>query len=189
MSLIGHNGGPSLQPGYGFRKVAWTKARRALLPKLPREIVRIHVARAKRLGLPYRTYATIRATSGRDIVAFLFSGNALEMGPARPRPAPPLRARLSELEGAADRLAAVYAPLSPSLVERTCPEIDAASRAPDMLTSWREMRDGLRGLMRERGLSPDGVVLISATALEREWCAAAGMAGNLSAEAFFARRA
>jgi hypothetical protein len=75
------------------------------------------------------------------------------------------------------------------LVERTCPEIDAASRAPDMLTPWREMRDDLRGLMRERGLPPDGVVLISATALEREWCAAAGMAGNLSAEAFFARRA
>jgi hypothetical protein len=91
MSGIGHNGGPSMEPGYGFRKVAWSKARRALLPSLPLEIVRVRVARAKRLGLPYRTYATIRATSGRDIVAFLFSGNAL--GLARSARVPPVDSR------------------------------------------------------------------------------------------------
>jgi hypothetical protein len=84
MSGIGHNGGPSMEAGYGFRKVAWKKARASLLPTLPLEIVRVRVARAKRLGLPYKTYATIRATSGHDIVAFLFSGNALGL----PRRAP-----------------------------------------------------------------------------------------------------
>lgn len=186
MSVIGHNGGPSLAPGHGFRRLAWQKARRALLPNLPREILRIHVARAKRLGLPYRTYATIRATSGRDIVAFLFSANALEVVPSRPVPPSAFRARLAQLDGAADRLAAVYAPLSPASVVRSCAEIDAACRAPDMVTPWWEMRDRLRGLMRERGLPPDGVVLVSATALEREWCSAAGLAGTLAAGTFFA---
>jgi hypothetical protein len=186
MSGLGHNGGPTLEAGHGFRKVAWTKARRALLPSLPLEIVRIHVARAKRLGLPYRTYATIRATSGHDIVGFLFSGNALELAPARPAPPERMALRLAELGGAAERLAAVYAPLTPRVVLRTTPELDAAERAPDILMPWGEMRARLRGFVRERGLPPDGVVLVSATALEREWCGAAGLAGNLSAAAFFA---
>ena len=46
MSHIGHNGGPTLEPGYGFRKVAWTKARKSLLKTLPIEILRVRVARA-----------------------------------------------------------------------------------------------------------------------------------------------
>jgi len=41
-----------MEPGFGFRKHAWTKARAALLPSLPLEIVRLRVERAKRLGLP-----------------------------------------------------------------------------------------------------------------------------------------
>ncbi|MGP1356142.1 hypothetical protein [Roseicyclus sp.] len=186
MGGMGHNGGPTMEAGYGFRKVAWGKARRALLPALPLEIVRIHVARAKRLGLPYRTYATIRATSGHDIVGFLFSGNALELAPARPAPPERLALRLADLGGAAGRLAAVHAPLSPGLVLRATPGLDAAERAPDILMPWGEMRTRLRGFVRAQGLPPDGVVLVSATALEREWCGAAGLAGNLSAEAFFA---
>jgi hypothetical protein len=186
MSGIGHNGGPSLEAGRGFRRVAWQKARRSLLPNMPLEVVRVHVARARRLGLPYSTYATIRATSGRDIVAFLFSGNALELSPSRPAPPPEVSVRLAGLEKAAERLAAIYEPLSPAMVARACPEIDAAARAPDIVTPWRETRDRLRGLMRARGLPPDGVVLVSATALEREWCAAAGLAWTLQAETLFA---
>ncbi len=90
MAEIGHNGGPSLEAGRGFRKLAWSKARKSLLPSLPLEVVRIHVKRAKRLGLPYKTYATIRSTAGRDIVAFLFSGNAVAL-----RPGGSIRSRVS----------------------------------------------------------------------------------------------
>ncbi len=186
MSGIGHNGGPTMEAGFGFRKVAWTKARQSLLPSLPLEIVRVRVARAKRLGLPYKTYATIRATSGRDIVAFLFSGNALGLSPSRAAPLPAEGARLEDLNGAAERLAAVYAPLRPEHVIRVAPGLDAAVTAPTILTPWGEAGAHLRGFVRDQGLPPDGVVLISSTALERDWCGAAGLAGNLSAEAFFA---
>ncbi|KPQ17395.1 MAG: hypothetical protein HLUCCO18_05035 [Rhodobacteraceae bacterium HLUCCO18] len=187
MSGIGHNGGPSMEPGHGFRKVAWTKARQSLLPSLPLEIVRVRVARAKRLGLPYRTYATIRASSGRDIVAFLFSGNALALTPARPSPPVKHCARLADLDGAAERLAAIYAPLRPADVIRATPGLDAAVTAPTILTPWGEAGARLRGFVRDRGLPPDGVVLITATALERDWCVSAGLAGMLDGEAFFAR--
>lgn len=186
MSGIGHNGGPSMEPGHGFRRLAWTRARRALLPSLPLEVVRVRVARAQRLGLPYGTYAKIRATTGRDIVAFLFSGNALEVTPARIAPPPATLARLETLEGAAGRLAAIYAPLPAAAVLRACPALDAGTKAPDILTPWADTRARLRGFVQDRGLPPDGVVLVSATALERDWCAAAGLAGNLPAEAFFA---
>jgi hypothetical protein len=175
-----------MEPGHGFRKVAWRHARRALLPSLPLEVVRVRVARAQRLGLPYRTYASIRAASGRDIVAFLFSGNALEVGPRRIVPPAPTVARLEALGGAAERLAAIYAPVPVRAVLRACPALDDGVGAPDLLTPWRETRARLRGFVQDRGLPPDGVVLVSATALEREWCAAAGLGGMLAAEAFLA---
>jgi hypothetical protein len=77
MSGIGHNGGPSMEAGYGFRKVAWKKARQSLLPSLPLEIVRVRVARAKRWACPTRPMPTIRATSGGTSWRSCFPGNAL----------------------------------------------------------------------------------------------------------------
>lgn len=186
MSGLGHNGGPTMEAGYGFRKVAWKKARQSLLPNLPLEIVRVRVARAKRLGLPYKTYATIRATSGRDIVAFLFSGNALGLSRTQRAPVPAAAARLSDIGGAAGRLAAIYAPQRPGELIRLSSDIDAAIDAPTLMTPWGAAGAHLRGFVRDQGLPPDGVVLISATALERDWCGAAGLAGNLTAETFFA---
>ncbi|MBF9034666.1 hypothetical protein HKCCE2091_10465 [Rhodobacterales bacterium HKCCE2091] len=185
MSGIGHNNGPSMEPGHGFRKVAWTKARAALLPTLPLEVVRTRVARAKRLGLPYRTYATIRATAGHDIVAFLFSGNALDLRPRRVDLPAPVAERLTDLP--AGRLAAIYAPAGPEDVLAANPgRLDAAARAPDITASWRVVRDSVSGLVTGARVPRDGVVLVAATALERDWCAAAGLAGIVPAEGFFA---
>lgn len=186
MSGIGHNGGPSIEPGRGFRKLAWGKARKSLLKTLPIEIVRVRVARAKRLGIDYKTYASIRAASGRDVVAFLFSGNALAMTPRRITLSGHVADRLKTLEGAADRLAAVYAPAHPQGVMSANPGLlDYASPAPRFTESWPELRARLRGLVRERGLPADGVVLISATGVEREWCAAGKLAGIIPADRFF----
>ena len=186
LSGIGHNGGPTLEPGFGFRKVAWTKARAALLPSLPLEVVRLRVARAQRLGLSYRRYASIRAATGCDIVAFLFSDNALDLRRARIEVPAGVAARLAGLQGAATRLAAVHPPHAPGAVLAANAGLDAAAMAPGLSASWRETRDRLRALVRAQGVPFDGVVVVPATMLEGGWCAAAGLAGAVPAEAFFA---
>lgn len=186
MSGIGHNNGPTMEPGFGFRKLAWGKARRALLPTLPLEVVRLRVARAKRLGLPYKTYATIRATAGRDIVGFLFSGNALELRLGQVALPAPVAGRLDALGGAAERLAAVYAPSHPEALIAAHPGLlEGAARAPGFTASWRETRDGLRAALAERKLPADAVVLVAATDIERGWTATAGLAGCIAREMFF----
>ena len=180
---VGHNKGPSLEAGAGFRKVAWTKARAALLPALPLEVVRLRVKRAERLGLPYKTYATVRAVTGRDIVGFLFSDNALDLRRAACVPAPE-RARLIELDGIATRLAAVHGTRDPwSLVEDGV--LDGAGRAPGLSTPWRAARDGLRAIAAEAQVPRDGLVVVAATALEKEWSAIAGLAGTIDRDVMF----
>jgi len=175
-----------MDPGQGFRELAWTKARRSLLPSLPLEVVRIRVKRAARLGLPYKTYATIRATSGRDIVAFLFSGNALDLRTGQALCPGPVLSRLHALRGEAGRLAAIHAPTSPTAVLGANPEaLDMAFLAPGFTDSCSATRAWLRGLLHAEGVPRDGVVLVSATAVERDWCGAAGLAGQIPAEAFF----
>lgn len=186
MSGIGHNGGPAMEPGYGFRRLAWSKARRALLPALPLEVVRVRVARARRLGLPYETYATIRATAGRDIVAFLFSGNALDLRVGAIRLSPAVAERLGDLGGAAERLASVYAPAIPAAVAAAQPGLfEAVSRAPGFTAAWRETREAVRRPLAARGLPADGVVLVAATDIERGWSEAAGLAGVVHRDVFF----
>jgi hypothetical protein len=175
-----------MEPGYGFRKLAWGKARRALLPTLPLEVVRIRVARAKRLGLPYQTYATIRATAGRDIVAFLFSGNALELRRGRVDLPGPVAGRLADLGGAVERLAAVHAPTDPGALMAAHPGLlEAALRAPGITAAWGETREGVRAVLAKRRLPADGVVLVAATDIERGWCATAGLAGCVTRDLFF----
>ncbi len=184
MAGIGHNRGPSLEPGQGFRKVAWTKAREALLPTLPLEVVRLRVKRAQRLGLPYKTYATIRAVSGRDIVGFLFSDNALDM---RGRGVIPVasRVRLEALQGEARRLLAVHLPLDPLAVMQGG-GLEAVGRAPGLDATWRQMRDGLLRLAQEGRVRPDSLIVVHATALEREWCGAGDFGGMIAREVMFA---
>ncbi|MEO6300943.1 MAG: hypothetical protein ABIV25_09285, partial [Paracoccaceae bacterium] len=81
MSVIGHNRGPSAAEGFSWRRHCWQQAREALLPTLPIEVLRTRVKRAADLGLDYRTYASVRAASGHDVVAFLFSSNSLRVTP------------------------------------------------------------------------------------------------------------
>ncbi|WP_233491762.1 hypothetical protein [Nioella nitratireducens] len=187
MSSIGHNGGPSLEPGYGFRKHAWGKARKSLLKTLPIEILRVRVARAKRLGIDYTTYASIRAASGHDVVAFLLSGNALDLTPTRTALPMVAADRLGALDGAAERVAAIYAPVHPKAVlAANAGLLDHADAAPRFTESWSATRDRIRAMVRAQGVPADGVVLVSATAVEREWCAAGKLAGVIPADRFFA---
>lgn len=182
----GHNNGPSLEPGFGFRKHAWGKARKSLLKTLPVEILRVRVARARRLGIDYTTYASIRATTGHDVVAFLFSGNALDLIRHRTTMPDGPATRLRGLSGVADRLAAIHLPADPAAVLAANPGLlDAATAAPGFTENWPSMRDRIRAGLRANGLPPDGTVLIPATAVEREWCAAGKLAGIIPADRFF----
>ena len=119
MSSIGHNGGPTMQKGRGWRRYAWTRARAELLPRMPIEVVRRRVKRARELGLDYKAYAGIRAATGRDVVALLFSDNALRLMADARMPAD-RAAHLDAVRGA-ERLALVHAPQDPGVVRMQNP--------------------------------------------------------------------
>ena len=185
MSGIGHNKGPVLEPGAGWRRHCWRKARRELLPTLPLEIVRLRVRRARELGLDYKSYASVRAATGRDVVALLFSSQALKVT-ARRAMLPSDRAAILGGLTACDRLALAGAPLSPARLVAENPDlIDAAAAAPTLLDGWAAIRDRIGALTGSRGLPGDAVLLISDAPLARDWCAAGRLAGVLPAARYF----
>lgn len=181
---IGHNGGPSLDEGLSWRRHCWTQARERLLPTLPIEVVRLRVARARELGLPYRTYAGLRASTGRDVIAFLFSTNALRLLRATDRLPADRRERLDALL-ACDRIGLAQPPLAPQAVGALVP-LDVVYKAPPAMAPWGDVRDSLRSILRDRLVPGDGVVLVGETALEREWVEAGRLAGFLTGDAYFA---
>ncbi len=180
----GHNAGPAMDDGLAWRTHAWRHARAALLPTLPIEVVRLRVTRARELGLDYRTYAGLRASTGRDVIGFLFSTNALRLLRATDRLSEDRRARLDALV-ACDRVAMVQPPLDPRVVLGST-SLDAAFPAPNAALPWSAMRDALRDVVRARGNPADGYVVVGETTLEREWCAAGRMAGFLAGDRYFA---
>ncbi len=181
MGGIGHNGGPSLAGGVSWRKHCWAAAREHLLPTLPIEVVRLRVNRAKALGLDYKTYAGVRAATGHDVVAFLFSSNALRVSVLRPA-MPEVRAlKLAEVQ--CGRLALAVAPLTPGMVEVANPVLDGVHPAPYALAKFGEMREKVRAALGK--LPSDRVILIGDQGLERDWCAAGRLAGYLPAERYF----
>lgn len=132
MGEIGHNGGPSLADGVSWRRHCWSAARERLLPVLPVEVVRTRVRRAQALGLDYRTYAGVRAATGHDVVAFLFSSNALRVSVLRPAMPEDRAGKLAVVQ--CGRLAFAVAPLTPGMVEVP---IRSWMRPILRLTRWR----------------------------------------------------
>ncbi len=179
----GHNRGPSLAAGKGWQAHCWRAARENLLPILPVEVVRLRVRRAAELGLDYKTYAGVRATTGRDLVAFLFSSNALGLvGPAPGLPS--ARATRLGLIRGCGRIALAQSPQTPATLRPLLPEFDACHHAPGPFDSEGRTRATLRAAL---GRHPaDAVLLIGEAPWERDWCAAVRLAGYLPAERFFA---
>lgn len=185
MSGLGHNGGPTLEPGGSWRRFAWKKARADLMPNtMPLEVVRRRVRRARELGIDYKAYASIRAASGQDVVALLFSSNALRLLKTEALPRDRANA-LAAVKGAG-RLSLVHPPLDPARAVQLNPEIDAASRAPGLSLSWSATGAAVKDLLAEGRLPADRVVLVAETALEREWLTAGGLAGLIPADRYFA---
>ncbi len=180
---IGHNSGRSDALGKSWRRFAWSKARKQLLPTLPVEVVRLRVRRAKELGLPYKTYAGIRASTGHDLIGFLFSNNALMV--LREGQGMPLdRVKKLEQLRLTARIAVTHPPVSPDYVVRLS-AIDRAAAAPSFSASWSEMRDLIKEIATADGHPADRYVLIGETAFEREWAEAGQMAGYLAAAQYF----
>jgi len=181
VTSIGHNRGPTIEAGGAWRRYAWKRARAELLPKMPVEVVRMRVRRARELGIDYRAYAGIRAATGRDVIALLFSDNALRL--MRDSRIPADRAAHLGAVRCADRLALVHPPHQPQGVLDRNSVLFAVGCAPSAFAPWGEVRARILGLMGK--LPADGVVVIGETWAERDWCEAARLAGFLTAERYF----
>lgn len=182
LSLLGHNGGPTMEAGAAWRAHCWRKARADLLPHLPIEVVRARVKRAVELRLDYKTYAGVRATTGRDIVAFLFSSNALRLS-VKSSHLEPIRAGKLDAVTACGRLALAQWPVTPEMVLAAAPMLDGAYRAPMLLANDHAIRGAFRDLLGR--LPADAVMLIGDSALEQNWCAAARLGSYLRADRYF----
>jgi hypothetical protein len=181
MGEIGHNGGPSMEGGVSWRRHCWATARERLLPVLPVEVVRTRVKRAAALGLDYRTYAGVRAATGHDVVAFLFSSNALRVSVLRPAMPEDRAGKLAVVQ--CGRLALAVAPLTPGMVAAANPVLDGVWPAPYALAGFGEMRDRVRAALGK--VPSDQVILVGDLGLERDWCAAWRLAACLPAERYF----
>ena len=185
MAGIGHNRGPSMERGHAYRTYQWKRARERLIPKtMPLFVIKMHVARAAELGMDYPTYARLRRPSGHDILALLFSSNALRViGPGASMPGAEREAL--ERVKRARKLTLVHAPKDPGAVLQANPVLDAADAAPMFTDSWSDMRDRVSGFIRAQSLPARQVLIIGDAPLEEEWTAAAKAYGYLPSNAYF----
>lgn len=181
MGVIGHNRGPEMN-GLSWRIQCWRAARARLLPTLPIEVVRLRVRRAAQLGLDYKTYAGVRASTGHDLVAFLFSSNALRVLRAGQVLPGNREQKLAALQGTG-LIGLALPPLQAADLARAAPALTACHTAPLHLASFAEARVRLR--MALGTIPSDTVLLIGDHGLEAEWCAAGRLAGYLPAERYF----
>lgn len=177
---IGHNNGPTMEVGRAWRTFTWRKARADLLPQLPLEVVRIRVKRAKALGLPYKTYAGIRTSTGHDLVGFLFSSNAL--GVYHPGQTAPVLVtdKLDRLQ-ACKRIGLSHRRIDLSEIAA----LDQVAPAPHPHVSWSDTKAHLKDIIRLTGKPADRFVLVGDTMFERDWAEAAQTAGYLTGASYF----
>ena len=182
MSGPGHNNGPTMESGGSWRRYAWHRARAELMPTLPLEVVRRRVARARELGLDYKAYAGIRAATGRDIIAVIFSSNALRLARTTALIDAERQRKLSKTIGV-EALALVHPPFDVGQVTKVNAIISRADRAPGFGETWAQTRARVLEL---KGILPaDGVLVIGETALEREWTEVGRLAGFVYADRYF----
>ena len=181
---IGHNNGPAMDAGRTFRVHQWRRAKANMAAaRLNPAPVRRHIARARELGLSYRDYAAIHASAGRDVCGFLFSSNALDLAFGRHRMPEDKADRLGAVRHAA-RVALVHAPVSVEAIGQTNPELDAAHRAPHVLSSFPKMKEALSDV---QGRLPASGLVVVGMGLEADWVTAGRLGAFVPAEAYFAR--
>ncbi|MBY6046598.1 hypothetical protein [Vannielia litorea] len=185
----GHNGGPTMEPGAGWRGYAWKRARAELLPSLPLPVIQRRLKRAGELGLDFKTYARVHHSAGRDIVAILFSNNALRMIREGQQMPEARAAKLRDLARCGRGLLA-HAPQDPAVLAMRIEaehaiHFDPAATAPDLRETWGQTRARIRSMLNGAGLLPGAVVLVGDTPLEADWAPTANLAGHVSADQYF----
>jgi hypothetical protein len=189
MAGIGHNKGPTMEPGHLWRTHQWRSAQRALMPNaIPLMIVRMRMKRAAELGMSYKTYARIRQTSGQDILGLLFSSNALRIIGHGAR-IPEAEDRVLQAVKDTRKLSLVYPPNTPVAVRAANPVLDATGGAPKFTESWAQMRNRVQGLIQSQKLPGSAVLVIGDAPLEADWTTAGRAAGYLSAQEYFPHQA
>ena len=185
----GHNLGPPLDQNTGFRRIAWKKARAELMPRLPLEVIKRRVRRATELGLEYPAYASILLGTGRDIVGFLFTCDALGMRLAQAVSVPPgISDKLQKIERVDTMLAAEHDrpdTLAELLAAETPIRFDGATRLPEAGANGEAGRAAIRAALQPLKLPGDAVVMIGTQAHERNWADAARLARFIPAERYF----
>lgn len=175
-----------MEKGRVWRTYQWKKARAAAMPKtMPLMVVKMHVARARALGLDYPTYAAVRKASGRDIMGLLFSSNALQVVRVEAPRMPLAQEAALEAVSRAAKLALVHRPLHVTAVAAANPVLDACHPAPVFTQSWAEMRAHLGQVVTAERLARDQVLIVGDTSFERDWSAAAQAAGYVEAARYF----
>lgn len=182
---IGHNQGPSMEPGQLWRTHQWRSAQRQLMRKtIPLMVVKMRMKRAAELGMDYKTYASIRQASGQDILALMFSSNALRII-GQGAKMPDAESHALEAVRAAQKLSLVHAPNTPDGVLMANPVLDAVAVAPKFNESWSAMRDRVSSLIQSQKLPGNTVLVIGDAPMESDWSTAARAAGYLSASQYF----
>jgi hypothetical protein len=188
-SALGHNGGPPLDPDRRWRAVAWGKARRDLVRHLPIEIVRRRVARARDLGLAYPAYAAILMGTGRDIVGFLFTAEAIGLRLERAARIEASAARKLAAVSGAQRLL-LGPPVAPAdlrdVLSAQGLAFDGIGAAPPREAPDALGKAAIRALLDPLRLPGDAVVMVGARPDERRWAEAARLARFIAAPAYFA---
>jgi len=173
---IGHNNPPQNVPGW--TRHCWTRARKEMLgERMPIDMLRIRMARARELGLSFPQYRSILLGSGRDVTAFLFTVEGLHLRLQRELSMPdPVRAKLGEIANCGLMAFApsgeVPAQFKAELTEAAGISFIAAGAEPERGAGWRTSRDAVHQILRAQKLPSQTVVMIGNGA-EHRWAEAA----------------
>lgn len=178
MSGIGHNNPPG---SMGWQRHCWKVARAELMPRLPIETLKTRIARAKQLGLPYKTYASIRAGTGRDVIGFLFSQNGLKADVRTVTLPKDYAAHLSQLPA---RRVLLGKPDATPFLTHDPRIIDALEPAPALNASWATTRDTIKSTLSSQNLPGQAVILIG-NAPQAHWAQAGQLARFINAYDYF----
>lgn len=186
----GHNDPPGVPNGWA--RHCWSRARAELIgERMPVEMLRIRMARARELGLSFPQYRSILLGGGRDVTAFLFTVEGLHLRLTRELSMPD---HVREKLGAVTRcglLALAPSGEVPQAFRQELSQVSGVSFAdaaaePEPHATWGQGRRAVHALLRAGGLPAQSVVMVGQGAREQGWAEAAQLVRFLPRADYFA---